>query len=299
MRLHAISAIALRSVLLLLGCVSVLLSGTASARAIAFDAEKEYEAIFVIDSGDRLGSGFALGRDCIVTNAHVIGDPQRVRVTTRGGEHLSARVVALDEALDLAVLTVPGASFQPLQAGDEQALPVGSDVYAIGAPESLAYTLTRGVLSAKDRSMDGGTYLQFDAPINSGNSGGPLLNDAGQVIGVITLKLSDAEGIGMAIPMSDVRKYLAASGIAIEGAGNVVGPVASAGATVPASGVPDTETSPTADDSVFSAAGLLIMGGAVLALTVAVAAVMLTRRRTVSPRLDETDRTDFDIEILE
>ena len=299
MTLHAISASALRSVLLLLGCVSVLLAGTASARAIAFDAEKEYEAIFVIASGDRLGSGFALGQDCIVTNAHVIGDPQQVGVTTRGGEHLSARVVALEQTLDLAVLTVPGASFQRLQAGDEQALPVGSDVYAIGAPESLAYTLTRGVLSAKDRLMDGGTYLQFDAPINSGNSGGPLLNDAGQVIGVITLKLSDAEGIGMAIPMSDVRKYLAANGIAIEGAGNVVGPVASAGATVPASGLPDTEAKSTADDSVLSGAGLLIIGGAVLVLAVAVAAVMLTRRRTVSPRLDETDRTDFDIEILE
>ena len=100
---------------------------------------------------------------------------------------------------------------------------VGSDVYAIGAPESLAYTLTRGVLSAKDRKVGGRAYLQFDAAINSGNSGGPLLNDAGQVIGVITLKIDNAEGIGMAIPMSSVRDYLRFNGIEVDAVGNVVG----------------------------------------------------------------------------
>jgi serine protease Do len=289
----------LRSVLLLLGCLSLLLGSAASARAIAFDAEQEYKSIFVIDSGDRLGSGFALGQDCIVTNAHVIGDPERVGVTTRDGKRLSARVVALDETLDLAVLTVAGATFERLRAGDEQSLPVGSDVYAIGAPESLAYSLTRGVLSAKDRAMGEGTYLQFDAPINSGNSGGPLLNDAGQVIGVITLKLSDAEGIGMAIPMSDVRDYLASNGITTEGVGNVVGPVSGTGATAPAS-VPETsQTDSTHDDAVLSALELMIIAAVVLALAIAVVAVIFNRRRTVFPRLDETDRTDFDIEILE
>ncbi len=288
-----------RSILLLVVCLSVLLAGPVSARAISFDAEKEYGAIFVIESGSSLGSGFALGQDCILTNAHVIGDRQHVRVTTRGGQQLAASVFAIDEGLDLAVLKVQGAALEHLDAGDERALQVGSDVYAIGAPESLAYTLTRGVLSAKDRKVGGRAYLQFDAAINSGNSGGPLLNDAGQVIGVITLKIDNAEGIGMAIPMSSVRDYLRFNGIEVDAVGNVVGPVARAATAAPAGARPDPETPAPAGGSVISTVVLVIVGGAVLALVVALSAVMLKKRRTVSPKLDETDRTDFDIEILE
>jgi len=288
-----------RSILLLVACLSVLLAGPVSARAIAFDAEKEYGAIFVIESGGSLGSGFALGQDCIVTNAHVIGDRQQIGVTTRGGQQLVASVAAIDEELDLAVLKVHGAAFEHLDAGDDRALQVGSDVYAVGAPESLAYTLTRGVLSAKDRKVDGRGYLQFDAAINSGNSGGPLLNDSGQVIGVITLKIGDAEGIGMAIPMSDVRDYLQSIGLEVEGAGNVVGPVSRAETAAPAGAKPGPEVRTPAGDSVISTAVLVIIGGVVLALVVALSAVMLANRGTVSPKLDETDRTDFDIDILE
>lgn len=287
-----------RSILLLAACLLAVLVAPAHARAIGFDAEKEYAAIFVIESGDSLGSGFALGPDCIVTNAHVIGDPQHVAVTTRDGKRLAASVVAMDQALDLAALKVQGGALEQLDAGDEGTCPVGSDVYAVGAPESLAYTLTRGVLSAKDREMDGQGYLQFDAAINAGNSGGPLLNDSGQVIGVITLKIGDAEGIGMAIPMSRVREYLSSNGIEVEGAGNVVGPVTSTGAAAPGT-EPAPEAQTSADGRAVSTVVLVIVGVVVLASVVALSAVMLAHRGTTSPKLDETDRTDFDIEILE
>ena len=85
---------------------------------------------------------------------------------------------------------------------------VGQDVYVIGAPKDMSYTMTKGIVSALDRSLVGNKYIQIDASINSGNSGGPLLDEGGNVIGVITLKKSDAEGIGFAVRVEDVNKFI-------------------------------------------------------------------------------------------
>ena len=105
-------------------------------------------------------------------------------------------------------MSVENAEFKPLEVGDCEKIKVGDEIYAIGAPRSLDYTLTKGVISNKSRSIGFNKYIQIDAAINSGNSGGPLLNNKGQVIGVNSMKISDAEGIALAIPITSVISFM-------------------------------------------------------------------------------------------
>jgi serine protease Do len=186
----------------------VSLAFSVPAGAIGFDAEQAYASVFVVYSGEALGSGFAIGEDCIVSNAHVIDDQRDIEVASYDGAVFDAHIVLIEENLDIVILKVEGQTFPYLKVADYNDTAIGADVYAIGAPNSMAYTLTKGVLSAKDRDLGRYEYLQIDAALNSGNSGGPLLNDAGEVIGVNTLKMSDSEGIGLAIPMTTVCEYL-------------------------------------------------------------------------------------------
>ena len=185
-----------------------MLASSFSVSALGFEAEEVYDSVFVIHSGNSLGSGFAAGPNSVITNAHVIDDADDVKVESYSGEILDAFVVAMDEGLDIAVLGVYNASFKPLENADSDGISIGDDVYAIGAPNSLAYTLTKGVVSSKDRKVGGQSFVQTDAAINSGNSGGPLLDENGAVVGINSYKFSDAEGIGLAIPVNVVTAYI-------------------------------------------------------------------------------------------
>lgn len=186
----------------------VLAAFCSSAWAIGFSAEDVYESVFVIETDIAVGSGFAVSEKEVVTNAHVISNARMIRVITYSGDSLPASVVAYDEDLDLAVLYVADGSFSALPVASLDATRVGDDVYAIGAPKSMAYTLTKGIISSKDRVIRGRQYIQIDAAVNEGNSGGPLLDANGNVLGVITLKLADAEGIGLAIPITVVSDWM-------------------------------------------------------------------------------------------
>ena len=195
-------------------CALVLLFAFAlSAQAMDFDAETAYESVFVIYSGKYVGSGFAIGPNSVVTNAHVIGDEYAITLDTYHGDTFKASVHLIDEDFDIAILAVENAEFTPFTVGDNASLKSGDDIYAIGAPKSMGYTLTKGIVSNKERTYKGYSYIQIDAAINSGNSGGPLLTDSGQVVGVNTLKADDAEGIGFAIPMSSVVSYMEENGV--------------------------------------------------------------------------------------
>lgn len=203
--------------------ITMLLVSAVCVSAIGFDAEEAYESVFVIYSGNALGSGFAVGENCIVTNAHVITNTRDITVETYGGQEYDAAVVGMDEELDIAILAVMDATFPYLEIAQLSEMKTGSDIYAIGAPQGMAYTLTKGTISAKERQINGQTYIQTDAAINQGNSGGPLLSDAGKVLGMNTLKMSNAEGIGLAIPASRICDYLENLGISLNSAGNVQG----------------------------------------------------------------------------
>lgn len=185
------------------------------AYAIGFDAEQTFDSVFVVISGNALGSGFALGKNCVVTNAHVIQDASNVEITAYDGKEYSAFVYCKSDELDIAVISVPSADFTPLSIGNTSDIKIGDDVYAIGAPNGMSYTFTKGTLSSNKRRISGDDYLQSDAALNEGNSGGPLLNSQGTVIGMNTMKINNSEGLGLAIPIDRIVKYMKSNNIAM------------------------------------------------------------------------------------
>lgn len=191
--------------------------------SIGFEAEETFKSVVVVHTLFSVGSGFAIGNDCIITNAHVIDDSKHVKLSVYMDKEYDADVLIKNSNLDIAVLRIKNKKLKPLEIADYLDLPIGEEVYAIGSPNDMRYTLTKGVLSAKDREMEGKRYIQTDTPINFGNSGGPLLNNNGEVIGVNTLKIFNAEGIGLAIPMQKVEEFLDENQIVIDNNGNLVG----------------------------------------------------------------------------
>ncbi len=164
-----------------------------------------------------LGSGFLVSADgYIVTNNHVVADADVIHVTldeSNGkSETLKATLIGSDEETDLALLKVETKKPLPfLVFGDSDALKVGEWLLAIGNPFGLDHTVTAGILSAMGRDIRSGpfdNFLQTDASINPGNSGGPLLNMAGQVVGINTAIIASGQGIGFAIPSNMAAKII-------------------------------------------------------------------------------------------
>jgi serine protease Do len=163
------------------------------------------------------GSGFIINENgTIVTNNHVVKDAKSVSVTLDDGTTLPARIVGTDPRTDIAVLKVTTDRKLPyIQLGDSDKAKVGQWVVAVGNPFGLGGTVTAGIISARGRDIGSGPYdqfLQIDAPINQGNSGGPLFTQDGHVIGVNTAILSPSGGsvgIGFAIPSDTVKQVVA------------------------------------------------------------------------------------------
>ena len=125
----------------------------------------------------------------IVTNRHVINGADEIQVTLEGNKKYKARVIYADPKTDMAIIKIDGNNFPVAQLGDSQSLEVGDWVLAIGNPLGLTQTVTAGIVSAKGRSLgisDVRDFIQTDAAINVGNSGGPLVNIDGQVVGMNT-----------------------------------------------------------------------------------------------------------------
>jgi putative serine protease PepD len=166
------------------------------------------------------GSGFVVDASGdIVTNEHVVAGAESISVTFWNGKTYTARVVDTDTSLDLALLKVdaPSSQLHPLSLADSSAVQVGDAVVAIGSPFGLNGTVTSGIVSAVHRQITAtnnatiANAIQTDAAINHGNSGGPLLNAEGQVIGVNAQIESDSggnDGVGFAIASSDVQRLL-------------------------------------------------------------------------------------------
>ena len=161
------------------------------------------------------GSGFIVSADgYIVTNNHVVEGATAVQVIVAGEtDPIDAVVVGTDATTDIAVLKIDRTSLPYVTLGDSDSLQVGELAVAIGNPfGELAGSVTVGVISALDReiSINNSSYnlLQTDASINSGNSGGPLVNSYGEVIGITNAKVSEGEGIGFAIPINDIKTVI-------------------------------------------------------------------------------------------
>jgi putative serine protease PepD len=191
------------------------------------------------------GSGFVYDTNGhVVTNQHVVDGASSIQVQFANGTTSSATVVGTDPSTDLAVLKVdsPPSGVQPLTLADSSAVSVGDEVVAIGSPFGLENSVTSGIVSALDRSMqapNGFTIngsIQTDAAINHGNSGGPLLDMSGRVIGVTAQIESDSggnDGVGFAIPSNTVRSIVSQliAGGSVQHAYLGVGVTTSQGAT--------------------------------------------------------------------
>jgi len=163
-----------------------------------------------------LGTGFIIDKEgYILTNNHVVEKADEINVKLSDDKEFSAKVIARDPKTDIALIKIDAdRPFSPLTLGDSDKLEVGEWVVAIGNPFGLGNTVTAGIVSAKYRYIGAGSYdnfIQTDASINPGNSGGPLLNTAGEVIGINTAIYSQSGGsigIGFAIPINMVKDLL-------------------------------------------------------------------------------------------
>ncbi len=151
-----------------------------------------------------LGSGFIISKKgYIVTNNHVIKDADKIKVIMHDKKEYDAKIIGSDPMTDLALIKIDAKKLTPLKFGSSSQTQVGSWVVAIGSPFGLEQTVTAGIVSAKGRIIGSGPYddfIQTDASINPGNSGGPLLNMAGEVVGINTAIIRSGQGIGFAIP---------------------------------------------------------------------------------------------------
>ena len=178
-------------------------------------------AVVTVAREDGSGSGFILRADGIIlTNAHVVGEARIVQVGLADGRQLEGRVLGGDPSVDVAVVRVNARGLPAVVLGDADRLEVGQTAIAIGNPLGLERTVTSGVVSAVNRNprgfgLDG--LIQTDAAISPGNSGGPLLDSNGRVIGINTavLRAPGAEGLGFAVPISlaaDVAEQVVTTG---------------------------------------------------------------------------------------
>lgn len=162
-----------------------------------------------------LGSGFVIDRDgLILTNYHVVDNADKITVRLSDGKEFKGNVVGKDQKTDIALVKINAHDLPVAPLGNSDGIEVGAWVMAIGNPFGLDYTVTSGIVSAKDRQIGAGPYdhfIQTDASINPGNSGGPLINLRGEVIGINSAIFSQSGGnigIGFAIPVNLVKDLL-------------------------------------------------------------------------------------------
>ncbi|MGH9391588.1 MAG: S1C family serine protease, partial [Vicinamibacteria bacterium] len=164
---------------------------------LRFDASRRFE-----------GTGFiASSEGHVVTNNHVVSGVREVKIRLRDKSEFAARVVNRDPTADIALLSITGTSDKPWPAirfGDSDETEAGEFVLAMGNPLGLEQTVTTGVVSNSRRAGARNYYIQTDAAINQGNSGGPLFNSNGEVIGMNTMMVANAENIGFAVPSNSI-----------------------------------------------------------------------------------------------
>ncbi len=170
----------------------------------------------VVPETQALGSGFIISSDgVIVTNNHVVDGARKISVTLDDGREFQAKVLGTDPRTDLAVLKIEASNLPTLKWGDSDHAQVGDKVVAIGNPFGVGTTVTAGIISARGRDLHNGPYddfLQVDAAINHGNSGGALISTDGKVVGITSAIYSPnngSVGVGFAIPASLAQKIVA------------------------------------------------------------------------------------------
>lgn len=172
-------------------------------------ADRIRDSVVTVSVEKRMGTGFVVnGEGYVLTNKHVLDTATQATVKLANGDELPATVHKADDQRDLAILKVERANLPAVVFASSSRLKQGSEVAAVGAPLGLPDTLTKGIISSPSREINGKTFIQIDAALNQGNSGGPIINEQGQVVGVATKAASEAENMGFAIPSDVAMAFL-------------------------------------------------------------------------------------------
>ena len=164
-------------------------------------ADKIRDSVVTVMLEKRMGTGFVVNGDgYIVTNKHVLSKATAATVKLANGDALPAQLAQSDPNRDLVLLKVDRQHLPAVTFASSSKLKQGAEVAALGAPFGLSDTLTKGIVSAPDRDIDGRKYVQIDAALNQGNSGGPIINEQGQVVGVATLVAHEGGEHGVCHP---------------------------------------------------------------------------------------------------
>jgi|LSQX01.2.fsa_nt_gb serine protease Do len=161
-----------------------------------------------------IASGFIVRSDgYVLTNNHVVEGAKEIVVTLADGRKFNGKIMGRDSRNDLAIVKIEAKNLPAVQLGDSDAIRPGDFAIAIGNPYGLQHTVTAGIISGLARSLDGdpseaGIYIQTDAAINRGNSGGPLINIDGKVVGINTAIIAQAQGLGFAIPVNVAKSVM-------------------------------------------------------------------------------------------
>ncbi len=201
--------------LLLLTLTTHTRADKADDKSVEQIADKVRKSVVVITTPGRddkrsgLGTGFVIGEGLIATNYHVIGEGRAILVETADGKkHEATAVHAFDRILDLAIIRVNVKDLPVLSLADSDKLKDGQTVVAVGNPHGLKYSVVSGVLSGR-REIEGRSMLQLAMPVERGNSGGPVVDRDGKVLGVITMKSAVTENLGFAIAGNNLKPLLA------------------------------------------------------------------------------------------
>nr|WP_244982252.1 S1C family serine protease [Corallococcus exercitus] len=180
-----------------------------SALSTAEISRRAGPSTLTLRCGSKVGSGFFVDSELVLTNEHVVCPPGKLMTAVLAdGRELLGETVASDVDLDLATVRVVGAKVAPLPLGDVTRLEPGDPLVFIGSPKGLDFTVHEGKVGFVGRQYLGTGYVQFNASVNPGNSGGPLLNGRGEVVGVVSMKIENADGLGLALPIAYASKLV-------------------------------------------------------------------------------------------
>jgi len=172
--------------------------------------EESIEGVLTIKTDIAQGTGFIVTKDgYVITNAHVLAGGRRVSVVNYNREIIPANLIGYSLDLDIALLKIDG-TYEPLKLANSNDVQVGEKVIAIGNPLGLQFSVTEGIVSGIHREGSTGlpAYIQTDAALNPGNSGGPLINKMGEVVGINNFKLGDSESLGFALESNYIRNVV-------------------------------------------------------------------------------------------
>jgi len=180
-------------------------SGDIRARSIA----QSLNSVVRVVAGPVEGTGIVVAQDLILTNDHVVSGESAAQIQFHNGDSLRGAVIKVDKRLDLALLRVEEVFPSEISLTFSPTIQPGQEIYVIGNPKGVPFTVTDGIISSTaNRLFNDIRYFQISAPINHGNSGGPVLDYTGDVVGIVTRKELQYEGVAFALPASNVLSFI-------------------------------------------------------------------------------------------